>query len=139
MNLSEVKTPRKASLLFAVVILAAGMTAEAHHSINATYNLEKEVKLEGILIQFLFRNPHSFVHIEAPDENGKMQRYAVEWNGAGALTAQGVKHDVLRVGDVLIITGNPSRIPEDHRVKMITVRRTRDGFQWGARPGEAVD
>ena len=27
----------------------------------------------------MFRNPHSFVHIEAPGDDGQMHRWAVEW------------------------------------------------------------
>ena len=38
----------------------------------------------GQALQFLFRNPHSFVHVEAPDEKGEMHRWAVEWGGAGS-------------------------------------------------------
>ena len=30
-------------------------------------------------------NPHSFVHIEAPDANGRKQRWAVEWGGTAQL------------------------------------------------------
>ena len=31
-------------------------------------------QIEGTVVQFLFRNPHSFVHVMAPDKNGVMQR-----------------------------------------------------------------
>ena len=118
-----------------LAILALAMSAYAHHSIEATYDTGKEVKLEGKLIQFLFRNPHSFVHIEVTDENGKMQRYAVEWGGAGALSAQGVKGDTFKFGDIVVIGGNPARHPEDHRVNLNALRRPKDGFRWGALSG----
>jgi hypothetical protein len=67
-----------------VIILAIGACllaarAGAHHSFAATYFEDKTQKIEGDLVQFMFRNPHSFVHVEAPDENGQMQRWAVEW------------------------------------------------------------
>ncbi len=116
-----------------------GLTAYAHHSFAATYDEKKVVKIEGKLVQFLFRNPHSFVHVEAPDENGQVQRWAVEWGGAGQLGTQGVTRNTLKVGDVVIITGSLSRSPGEHRVRMNTLRRTSDGFGWGARPGETVD
>lgn len=130
---------RKIVLLAVAAALVYGMTAFSHHSIGATYRGDKEIKLEGKLVQFLFRNPHSFVHIEAPDETGQMQRWAVEWGGAGALGGQGVTRDSLKVGDEVIITGNPSRTAADHRVKMNTLFRKRDGFGWGKKPGEVVD
>ena len=60
-------------LLVIGVALIAGTAAYAHHSYAATYDVTKEVKLEGKLVQFVLRNPHSFVHMEAPDEHGAMQ------------------------------------------------------------------
>jgi hypothetical protein len=126
-------------LLVAAAALLAGMTAHAHHSVGATYDGKKEVKLEGKLVQFLFRNPHSFVHIEAPDPQGKTQRWALEWGGAAALGGQGVNRSTLKVGDHVVITGNPSRTPGDNRVKLNTLLRPSDGLTWGTRPGEVVD
>ena len=123
-----------------VAMLLGGVTVTAHHSLVATHDYEKDAEIEGTLARFLFRNPHSFVHIEAPDENGDMQTWSFEWGGAGALTRQGVNRNTLRVGDVVIISGNPSRtIDQDHRLKMNTLHRVSDGFGWGTRPGEEVD
>ena len=49
----------KRSLLILAVasVLVFGITAYAHHSIGATYDGNKEVKLVGKLVQFDFRNP----------------------------------------------------------------------------------
>jgi uncharacterized protein DUF6152 len=128
---------------FLILVVAAAMLSTvatyAHHSVGATYDGKKEIKLEGKLIQFMYRNPHSFVHVEAPDEKGVMQRWAVEWGGASALGGQGVGRTTLKVGDEVVITGNPSRTPTDHRVKMNTLKRPSDGLTWGTRPGEVVD
>jgi len=125
--------------LFVAIGLLFGTTMQAHHSIGATYDGTKEIKLDGKLVQFLFRNPHSFVHIEAPDEKGDMQRWAVEWGGAGALGGQGVNRDTLKIGDQVVITGNPSRTAADHRLKMNTLRRPADGLTWGTKKGEVID
>jgi hypothetical protein len=121
------------------ILMTGGTTARAHHSFASTYDETKSVKVEGKLVQFLFRNPHSFVHIMAPDDKGQMQRWAVEWGGTGQLAGQGVSRETLRPGDVVTITGNPGRNPADHRVRMVTLRRISDGFGWGTRPGETFD
>jgi hypothetical protein len=126
-------------IVFTVALLAAGMTARAHHSFAATYDESKTVKIEGKLVQFMFRNPHSFVHVMAPDDGGQEQRWAVEWGGAGQLGGQGVTRETLKPGDVVVITGNPGRNPADHRVRMVTLRRPSDGFGWGTQPGQTVD
>jgi hypothetical protein len=125
-------------LLLAVVLLSC-VTAYAHHSFASTYDETKKISVEGKLVQFLFRNPHSFVHVMAPDEDGTMQRWAIEWGGAGQLGGQGVTRETLKPGDKVVITGNPGRNPADHRVRMLTLRRPSDGFGWGEREGETFD
>jgi len=121
--------------LLALVITAgaflAGGRAYAHHSFAATYFEDKTQKIEGNLVQFLYRNPHSFVHVEAPDEKGVMQRWAVEWGAGGQLGRQGVTRETLKPGDHVIIVGNPGRNPEDHRLRMVNITRPSDGWKWG--------
>jgi len=52
---------------------------QAHHSFPATYVVDQRITIEGTVVQFLFRNPHSFVHVIAPDKSGVMQ--TGQWNG----------------------------------------------------------
>jgi hypothetical protein len=44
----------------------------------------------------------------------------------------------LKVGDEVVITGNPGRDPADQRLRMVTVKRKSDGFNWGFRQGQVV-
>jgi hypothetical protein len=118
-------------LLVAAGGFLAGTRASAHHSFAATYFEDKTEKIEGNLVQFLFRNPHSFVQVEAEDEHGVMQRWAVEWGAGGQLGRQGVTRDTLKPGDHVIIVGNPGRNPEDHRMRMVNITRPSDGWKWG--------
>ena len=124
-------------------ILAATLTFGgamwAHHSLGATYDDSKEIKLEGKIAQFLMRNPHSFLHVEAPDERGVMQRWSLEWRSAGSLAQQGVKRDTFQVGDEVTVTLSPSRTASDHRGVLKTLHRKSDGMGWGTRPGETVE
>jgi len=126
-------------LIVAIAALLCGTAAYAHHSFGATYNSKAEVKIEGKLVQFVFRNPHSFVHIEAPDPSGVMQRWSVEWSGAAALGNQGLSQKTLKAGDMVVVTGRPSRTPGEYRVQMLTLKRPADGFSWGNRAGEVID
>ena len=130
---------RKLFILIIAIGFVAGVRAYAHHSFAATYFEDKSVTLEGELVQFLFRNPHSFVHVMAPDEKGQKQRWAVEWGGGGQLNRQGVTRETLKPGDRVVITGNPGRNPADHRLRMQTILRPADGWKWGGRTGEVVE
>lgn len=128
-----------ALLLVAAGAFLAGSRAYAHHSLSATYYADKEVKLDGKIVEFLFRNPHSFLQIEAPDENGMMQRWSLEWRSSGQLGQQGIKRNTLKIGDEVVITMNPSRTPADHRGALKTLHRKSDGFGWGDKPGDTID
>jgi hypothetical protein len=130
---------RSVALLVLAGALLCGMTAYAHHSQAAQYDTSKQVKIEGTLVQFQFRNPHTFLQVEAPDENGNLVRWSIEWGGIGQLNGQGVTRTTLKYGDVVVITASPSRTPNDRKLHMLTLKRTSDGFGWGTRPGEVVD
>ena len=122
---------RKLFLLLAAAALMAVVPAYAHHSFAATYFEDKTQSIEGELVQFLFRNPPSFVHVEAKDEKGQVIRWSVEWGAGLQLNRQGVTRETLKPGDHVIITGNPGRNPEDHRMRMRTIARPKDGWKWG--------
>ncbi len=72
-------------------------------------------------------------------QKGVMQRWGVEWGGAGQLGGQGVTRESFKSGDHVVITGNPGRNPDDHRVRMVSILRPSDGFGWGGRPGQTFD
>jgi hypothetical protein len=126
-------------LLLAAAAVIVATAASAHHSFGATYEVSKEIKLEGKIVQFVYRNPHSFVHVEAPDPAGVQQRWAIEWGGTAQLTGQGVNRDTLKVGDKVAVVGRPSRVPGEYRVLMVNLVRPSDGFTWGRRANEVVD
>ena len=127
------------SIAAAALMSVSGIQLSAHHSFAATYFEDKQEKIEGELAQFLFRNPHSYVHVDVKQANGEVVRFAVEWGGGGQLGRQGVTRDTLKVGDHVIIFGNPGRNPEDHRLRMLRLQRPSDGYTWGGRPGETFD
>ena len=128
----------RVSAIAITAVLLASAAAYAHHSYAATYDVGKEVKLEGKLVQFSFRNPHSYVTIQAPDAKGVMQRWSIEWAGTSQLGNQGIKQETLRIGDEIVIVGRPSRVPGEYRALMVNLKRPADGFTWGGR-GQAVD
>jgi Family of unknown function (DUF6152) len=121
----------KVLMLLAAAVSILGVRAYAHHSFAATYFEDQKITIHGKLVQFLYRNPHSFVHVEAPDDKGVMQKWAVEWGAGGQLGRQGVSRETLKPGDDVIVVGNPGRDPEDHRLRMVSIERPADGWKWG--------
>ena len=118
------------SLSVLAVLTLAGGLAFAHHSASATYIHGQSVKIEGTLKEFIWRNPHSFMKVEAKDEKGQMQTWVIEGAAPAQLLESGLTTSTLRPGDHVIVSGQPGRIAEDHRMLLETVERPSDGFKW---------
>ena len=116
-------------LLAAATVVCAGRTY-AHHSFAATYYVDQVITIKGTVTEFLYRNPHSFLKVQAPDDRGQMQIWAVEWAGGVQLSQANVAKDTLKPGDQVVVTGNPGRNPAEHRVRIKSVSRAADGFKW---------
>ena len=121
----------------AALLMSAG--AWGHHSFAAVYLEDREVTIEGRLVQFLWRNPHTLVHVMVEQDDGSNVRYVVEWGSATQLGATGLTQATLRPGDYVVINGNPGRNVEDNRVRLLNFLRPSDGLTWGLRPDEVFD
>ena len=121
---------RRMAALVAACACLLGARAYAHHAFPSTYLEGRTITIQGELVQILFRNPHSFVQVMVQEQDGSLVRYAVEWVGASELGRQGVTATTLKGGDFVVISGAPGRNPTDHRVRMTSLRRPKDGFGW---------
>jgi|SRR5437764_9872877 len=118
-------------LIIAGILVTLGSTQTfAHHAASATYVHGKTVKIEGTLKEFIWRNPHSFMKVEAPDDKGEAQLWVVEGAAPTQLAEGGVTRNTLKPGDHVIITGQPGRIADDHRMLLEKIERPSDGFKW---------
>ena len=113
-----------------MLLAAVSDRAFAHHSVTATYITGKEVKIEGTLKEFIWRNPHSFMRVEAPDEKGEKQLWIIEGAAPQQLADAGLTSTTFRPGDQVVVTGRPGRIPEDHKLLLHTIVRPSDGVKW---------
>lgn len=120
---------RRIGLVF-WLLTAWYVPTHAHHSFVATYITGERIQIKGVIVDFQFRNPHSFIHVLAPDPQGDMQRWAVECAGTAVLARENVSAKALKPGDKVIITGHPGRDPADHRLLLLSIERPRDGWKW---------
>lgn len=98
-----------------VAVLAGGALALgasralAHHSFAPHFDAAKPVSISGKVTEFEARNPHSYLHIDAIDENGKSQEYVCESHGVTQLTRNGLTPAMLKAGTTIRVTGSLSR------------------------------
>lgn len=93
--------------VIALLLVLAG-PAQAHHSF-AMFDKEKVVTVKGVVSKVEWKNPHVFVFIAVPDDNGGTTQYAIECNSPNVLMRTGWKAGTLKVGDSVSINLYPLR------------------------------
>ncbi len=119
---------------------------DAHHG-TFGFDGDRIVTLDGVVLEYRWTNPHSFVLIETRGERGEVRRIEVEADGPSLLEPLGVGADSLSPGDRVLVYVSPSRRPasdavlgrelirEDGEVIALSVRYAREREV----PGEPAD
>ena len=118
-----------ALVLSGVVILCAPLLG--HHSFAVYYIEEDTIEVEGDIVEFQYKNPHSWLHIVGQDGFGRPKVYAAEWASTSQLDRNGITKNTLRVGDDVRIWAAPGRNPNDNRIRLRRIERPSDGWKWG--------
>jgi len=129
------------SSLTAVVVLGlaiAGPPAEAHHASAPFYDDTKSVEAIGVVTEFRFLNPHSFISIEGENEAGEMVVWEVEMGPAVSMSRRGWTPERIKAGDPIRAVGQPSRAPGTYGMCCARLSRpdgTRIGLVWSEADG----
>jgi hypothetical protein len=92
-----------------VIATSLATVATAHHSFAPHFDIKKPVSISGKVTEFEARNPHSYLHIAAVDENGRTQEYICESHGYTQLSRNGLTPAMLKAGTQVRIEGSQSR------------------------------
>ena len=97
--------------LGAALAAAGGSAALAHHSFGAEFDQNQPLKLDGTVVRFEWVNPHSWIHLMAPDpkQGGKIVEWKVEGGAPSALLRRGWNRNSLPPGTKVIVTAFRSR------------------------------
>ncbi len=93
---------------FALVVAS---NAWAHHS-HAPYDTSQLIAVEGTITKVEWKNPHMWIEMEVPDENGKKVIWGFEGSGTAATIQSGINAQWFKVGTHTKIVAHPSRAPQ---------------------------
>ncbi len=94
-----------ASALFAASL---GGAAFAHHS-GAMFDNQKNVTLQGTVVEFQYTNPHSWLQIMVAGSDGKQVQWGFEAEGPSTLLRAGIKAKSFMPGDKVTVVGHPMK------------------------------
>ena len=123
-TLKRFKTVLAGSLAVCAAVLVSLLgPASAHHASTPFYDPENKVDLQGTVTRFVFRNPHAFLYIDVPGNNGESTEWQVELGAPVMLRRVGWTPDTLTVGTEVKLTGNRSRAEGSHGVCCVRMTR----------------
>ena len=94
----------------AVAVLMGASPALAHHSF-AMFDHDKEVPLKGVVKEFQWTNPHSWIQLVVT-EKGKAVDYSIEGASPNSLARKGWTRTAFKPGDKVTIFVNPLKSGE---------------------------
>jgi Family of unknown function (DUF6152) len=91
------------------ILLATTLPLLAHHSFAAEFDGSKKITLEGKVVQLEMVNPHSWIHFDVTNADGKVEHWKAEGGSPSVLLRLGWNRDTLPVGTKIKISGSPSK------------------------------
>ena len=80
----------------------------AHHS-GAMFEPEKTITLKGVVKEFEYTNPHSWLWVTVTNDDQTTTDWGFEAEGPSSLFRAGIKKSDLTPGDKVTVTGRPMR------------------------------
>lgn len=96
-----------------VVAAAAGLLlcaapAISHHS-NSAYQVDQIITIKGVVKEWRWTNPHTWLHLTVDDEKGGKVEWAAEGRAPGVLGRVGWDRFVLKPGDKVTVHMSPAK------------------------------
>jgi len=126
------RTRRVAVAVVAALGLLAAAPVRAHHS-GAMFEEKKTITVEGVVKEFQYSNPHSWLLVDVKDKNGKITTWGFEAEGPSTLQRAGIRPSELPVGTKVTMTGRPMKDGRPAAAWVLAVRA--DGKKFDPREG----
>ena len=90
------------------ILLCCGVPLFGHHSF-AAFDMSKTITVSGVVKEFQWTNPHSWIQMMVTDPSGNAVEWSIETSAPSSLVRQGWKPRTLKPGDQITVTTHPLR------------------------------
>ena len=99
---------RISKVLTPVALLLYSASLFGHHSF-AAFDMSKTITLSGVVKEFQWINPHTWIQMMVTDSSGNAVEWSIEMSAPSSLVRQGWKPKTLKPGDQITVTTHPLR------------------------------
>jgi hypothetical protein len=114
--------------VFGFIVLAGAILrpvpAQSHHS-NVAYEVTKVITITGVVKEFQWVNPHTWLHVIVDDGKGGKVEWAAEGRAPGILGRAGWTRSSLKAGETVTVAMSPAK--DGSRVSIIARVTKADG------------
>ena len=99
---------RTSLLVAAACSVLMAEPVRTHHS-GAMFDETRAVTFEGVVKEFQYTNPHSWLLVDVRNADGSVTTWGFEAEGPSTLRRAGIRPSLLRAGTRITITGRPMK------------------------------
>ena len=97
--------------LLSLTLLTMTSALQAHHA-PAVFDQSRTIVVDGVVTEFVWANPHSWIRMDVVAEDGTVTNWSMEMNPPTYLVRGGWRSTTLKPGDPVQVVVNPLRTDE---------------------------
>jgi hypothetical protein len=77
----------------------------AHHAFSTEFDAKQPITLKGTITRVEWINPHAWIHMDVPGENGVVEKWMIEAGSPNTLVRRGMTRDSIPPGTEVVVFG----------------------------------